>query len=387
VTTTIPRDAAFALDFLERLVAQPSVAGAEGAIAACLDLIHDALAPFATEVERPVHDGLPSLLMRFGEGPEERMLTICGHVDVVPASGDWSTPPFALTRRGERLIGRGVVDMKGGIAAAVAAIRHLAESGELARCRIELAITGDEEVGSARGVRALLAANAFRGRMVVCPEPTALDVFLGNRGVIAGEIAVHGRGGHAGLIHALDSPVGPAVALCRALEAMPLLARDERFTPPTPSLAIVKIDAGAALAETNVVPDTVTFVVDRRLLPGEDVDAVVAALERVVAEAVSPPFTAELRVLKRWPPCETSADHLVSRAALAAVRAAGRPGRFDMDLPANDTSWFVAHGLPAILLGPGDPLQAHATDESLAVADLHDAIVAFAALALGVVEL
>ena len=263
----------------------------------------------------------------------------------------------------------------------------MALSGELDRCRIELAITGDEEVGSERGVRALLAANAFQGHMAVCPEPTALDVYLGNRGVLAGKIVVHGRGGHAALIHALESPVGPAVALCQALEAMPLPARDERFTPPTPSLAIVKIDAGAALSETNVVPDTVTIVIDRRLLPGEDIDKVIAEIERVVDEVIQPPFRAEVRVRKRWPPCETSAEHLVSRAALAAARTAGRPGRFDMDLPANDTSWFVERGIPAILLGPGDPLQAHATDESLTVADLRDAITAYAALALAVVQL
>lgn len=382
-----PDDEAFALDLLERLVAQPSVAGADGAIAACLDLIHDALVSFATEIERPVPDGLPSLLMRFGDGSAERMLTVCAHIDVVPAPGAWSSPPFALTRRGDRLIGRGVVDMKGGVAAVVAAIRRLARSRELERCRIELAVTGDEEVGSERGVRALLAADAFRGRMAVCPEPTALDVYLGNRGVLACEIVVHGRGGHAGLIHALDSPVEPAVELCRALKAMPMLARDGRFTPPTPSLAIVRIDAGAKLTETNVVPDVVRIVIDRRLLPGEEIDVAVEEIEGVVAGVVQPPYQAEVRVRKRWPPCETSAEHLVSRAALTAVRAVGRPGRFGMDLPANDTSWFVAHGIPAILLGPGDPLQAHATDESLAIADFRAAIVAYAALALAVVAL
>jgi acetylornithine deacetylase/succinyl-diaminopimelate desuccinylase-like protein len=387
VTTGItPNDEASALDLLERLIAQPSVLGNDDAIAACLDLVHDALAPVAREIERPVHDGLPSLIMRFGSGPPERMLTLCGHVDVVPAEGDWSAPPFALTRDGERLIGRGVVDMKGGVAAAVAAIRALAISGDLERCAIELAITGDEEVGSRRGVRALLAANAFQGTMAVCPEPTALDVYLGNRGVVDCEIAVQGRGGHAGLVHALESPIGPTIALCQAIETMPFTARDERFTPPTPSVAIVRIDAGATLPVTNVVPDTATIVLDRRLLPGERIDDAVAAIEAVVNDVVRPPYRATVRVTKRWPPCETSPDALVSRAAVAAVRSTGRPGAFDMDLPANDTSWFVAHGIPAILLGPGDPLQAHATDEWLDAAQFRDAVAVYAALAVAVVE-
>jgi acetylornithine deacetylase/succinyl-diaminopimelate desuccinylase-like protein len=387
VTANITRDdEEFALDLLERLVVQPSVLGNDGAIAACLDLIHDALAPFAREIERPVHAGLPSLIMRFGRGPAERTLTLCGHVDVVPADGDWTSPPFTLSRNGDRLVGRGVVDMKGGVAAAVAAIRALAVSGDLEQYSIELAITGDEEVGSRRGVRALLAANAFRGRMALCPEPTALDVYLGNRGVVTCEIAVHGRGGHAGLVHALDSPVGPTIALCEAIAAMPFTARDERFDPPTPSVAIVRIDAGANLPVTNVVPDTATVVLDRRLLPGEEIDDAVAAIEALVAGVVRPPYRATVRVSKRWPPCETSPDAMVSRAAAAAVRSVGRPGAFAMDLPANDTSWFVAHGIPAVLLGPGDPLQAHATDESLDVAQFRDAVAVYAALAIAADE-
>lgn len=374
----------FAHDLLERLIAQPSIEGNLPAIERCLDLIHDALAPYADEIERPVHDGLPALLMRFGAGPAERMLTICGHIDVVSALGEWATPPFTLTYRDGNLIGRGVGDMKGGVAAAVAAIRGLAVTGKLSECRIELAITGDEEVGSDRGVRALLAANAFQGRMVVCPEPTQLDVFLGNRGTVAMEIVVHGRGGHAGLIHALESPIGPVIRLAQAIETMPLTARDDRFMPPSPSVAITRIEAGDPAQESNVVPDSVTLVVDRRVLPREDMDDVVTEITRLIDANVPPPFRAEWRVIKRWPPCETSSEHLVSRAARAAVQATGRPGAFAMDLPANDTSWFVAAGIPAILLGPGNPLQAHATDESLDVEEFRDAIAVYAELMLAI---
>jgi acetylornithine deacetylase/succinyl-diaminopimelate desuccinylase-like protein len=277
--------------------------------------------------------------------------------------------------------------MKGGVAAAVAGIRRLARAGDLERCSVELVITGDEEVGSARGIRALLAAGAIQGKMAVCPEPTGLDVYLGNRGVAAFEIDVQGRGGHAGLIHALDSPIAPALALYQAIEAMPLTARDERFTPPTPSLAIVKIDAGAAVSETNVVPDLVTIVVDRRLLPGEENEAVIAAIETQVADDIREPFRADVRVVKRWPPCAIEADQLVSRAAVAAVQAAGLPGDFGMDQAANDTSWFVVAGIPAMLLGPGDPEQAHATDESLDVSQFQRAIDVYAALCLTATEL
>ena len=201
------------------------------------------------------------------------------------------------------------------------------------------------------------------------------------------EIVVHGRGGHAGLVHALDSPIGPAMRLAQAIESMPLTARDERFDPPAPSIAITRIEAGGPMQESNVVPDSVKLTVDRRVLPAEDLDAIISDIARLIDAKVPLPFRTEWRVIKRWPPCETPAEHLVSRAAQAAVQSTGRAGAFAMDLPANDTSWFVEAGIPAILLGPGDPLQAHATDESLDAAEFRDAVAIYAKLLLATVAL
>ena len=298
-------------------------------------------------------DGLPALVARFGGGPAERCVSFAGHVDVVPAAGDWSSPPFSLSRHGDRVVGRGVCDMKAGVAASVGAIRALAASGLLEGCAVELVVTGDEEVGSARGMRSLLAAGLVRGKMAICGEPTSLDVYLGNRGVAWYEIVVQGRGGHAGQMHALQSPVPVAVDLCRAIGEMTFETVDERFDPPRPSIAVTRIDAGAATQAINVVPDAVTIGVDRRLLPAEAIDAATDELRGLVERTVRAPYRHEFRVLRRWPPCETPADHLISRAAVAAVQAVGRSGRFGMDLAANDSSFLVEAGIPALLLGPG----------------------------------
>lgn len=368
------------MDLLAALMAEPSVEGQDAAILRCLDLVHDALAPLARETLRPVHDGLPALVMRFGNLEAAQCVSFVGHVDVVPAEGAWESPPFSLTVDGDRALGRGVVDMKGGVAAAVGAIRALAAEELFGEVAVELVLSADEEVGSARGVRALLAAGRIRGTAAICPEPTGLDVFLGNRGVAFCEIAVTGRGGHAGLLESLASPIPTALAVASALGAMPLPASDRRFDPPTPSLAVTRFiaDGGAP----NVVPDTVSIGVDRRLLPGENIDAALEAIARVVVESVRPPLVAEVRVLKRWPPCETPADSPIARAAVAGVRAAGRSGALGMDRPANDSSWLVEAGIPALLLGPGDPEAAHVTDEWLDLADLRDAVHAYAELAV-----
>ena len=377
------------LELLRLLVEEPSVEGNDAAIRRCVDLVHDAVAPLASEVERPEHDGLPALVARFGSQCSSRCVTFAGHVDVVPADGAWPSSPFALTQRGGRVHGRGVCDMKGGVAAFVGAIRALAASGQLDECAIELVITGDEEVGSRRGMQALLAAHQVRGRMAVCGEPTSLDVYLGNRGVAWYEIVVRGKGGHAGQAHALSSPIPPAVDLCQAIAHMDmeLSSVDERFDPPRPNVAVTRIDAGAATNAVNVVPDAVTLGVDRRLLPAEDIDVASEELRQLVERAVRAPYRHEFRVLRRWPPCETSPDHVVSRAAVAAARAVGRSGRFGMDLAANDSSFLVDHGIPALLLGPGAPEEAHVTGEGLDLDEFADAIAVYAELALACARL
>ncbi len=365
------------LDLLGRLVAEESIEGSP-AVAACLDIVADRLAGVAATVERLEFDGVPALVVRAGGGDPGRRLTFSGHVDVVPAAGGWRSPPFRLTARDGRLHGRGTCDMKAGVAAAVEALLVVAELGLLADASVELALTGDEEVGSERGTRALLAAGRINGRAAVCCEPTGLDVFLGNRGLVWMDVAVAGRGGHAGMAHALANPIDAAAALIGTIAAIPLTARDDRFDPSVPTLTVTRVRADGG--GRNVVPDRVEIGIDRRLLPGEDPEAAIAEIEHAVGAAVAPPFTAETAVARRWPPYAIEADRPVARAAAAAVRASGREPAFGMDSAANDSSWLDAAGIDTVLLGPGDPPEAHATDEHVGRAEVVAAVEIYARL-------
>ncbi len=369
--------AAEVLDLLGRLVAEESVEGSPG-IAACLDVIADRLGGVAANIERLDFGGVPALVARIGAGESSRRLTFSGHVDVVPASGAWRSPPFRLTARDGRLHGRGTCDMKAGVAATVEAVRVVAELGLLGDVAVELALTGDEEVGSERGTRALLAGGWITGRSAICCEPTGLDVFLGNRGLVWADVVLTGRGGHAGMAHALANPIDTAAALIDALNAIPLAARDDRFDPPAPTLMLTRVEADGG--GRNVVPDRVELGLDRRLLPGEDPDAVVAEIERVVAATVRPPFAAEIAVARRWPPYAIDSGRPVAQAAAAALRASGREPAFGMDSAANDSSWLDAAGIDTVLLGPGEPTQAHATDEGLDPAEVTAAVAVYSRL-------
>jgi acetylornithine deacetylase/succinyl-diaminopimelate desuccinylase-like protein len=369
------------IDLLAQLVAEPSVEGST-AIDRCLDLAAEQVEPLAFSLERPSFDGVGSLVARFGEGPPERRLLLSGHVDVVPAESGWETPPFELVHSGGRLVGRGACDMKGGVAAFVGALQALSELDLLAGCSLELALTGDEEVGSKRGTIALLEHGLLSGRVAVCAEPTALDVFLGNRGLVWLEITIRGHGGHAGLSHLLDNPVPVAAALVTHLHEQPLPAFDERFEPPRPSLTVTRVAAGATLGAVNVISDAVVLGVDRRLLPGEEPEQAIAAVRAAVDDLVRPPFRSEVSVRRVWPPYVIGEEEPVVIAACDAVRAAGRPGRLGTDAAANDSSWLAAAGIPTVLLGPGRPEEAHTTGEWVAAGELAAAVEIYGRLAL-----
>lgn len=368
----------YATDLLERLVSQPSVAGSD-ATEGCLDAVENEVRQLADEMIRPEFDGLTSLVARFGSGAENRVLAFSGHVDVVPAEGRWRTSPFELNREEGRFRGRGVCDMKAAVAAFVAAIKALADTGLLGNCSLELVLTGDEEVGSRRGMIPLLREGLVTARNAVCGEPTGLHVFLGNRGLIWVEIRIRGRGGHAGLVHMLSNPVVPAVTLAEELGRLPLAARDERFRPPTPSLTVTRIDAGGNAL--NVVPDEAVLGIDRRLLPGESIEVAKRQIVDAARRIARDPFEYEVTVLREWPPYAITDHAPIARVAHDAVREAGRHPGPGMDLAANDSSWLDQAGIATVLLGPGEPVQAHTTDEELAADQLHDAILIYARMA------
>ena len=361
------------------------MAGNDGAIERCLAYVADAVTPGATSVDLIRCGGPPVLLARFGASGGPARLVFSGHLDVVPATPSWEDA-FTLSESAGVLVGRGVVDMKGAVAAFVAAMDELRSSGALERCSLELALTGDEEVGSEHGTIPLVASGALTACAGVCGEATGLRVSIGSRGVVWLRIVITGRGGHAGLIHLIDNASSCAAALAIALESLQMTARDGRFDPDAPSLTVTRCAPVDGLDAPNVVPDSVALLVDRRLLPGERPDTAIDQIRECVRDNVQPPFGFEIEVLRRWPGYVLAEDEPISRAAGAAVSAAGLPAFYETDLAANDSSWLVAAGIPTVLLGPGEPAQAHATRESLSKDDLAKACAVYSELILGTTQ-
>jgi succinyl-diaminopimelate desuccinylase len=243
-------------DLTEALIACPSVTPATGLVFDCLEA---QLAPLGFSVHRAVAgeppDGPVENLFAIRPGPQgSRHFAFAGHLDVVPPGEGWTSAPFAPERRGALLYGRGAVDMKGAIAAMVAAVREIpVEAGTLS-----FIITGDEEGPARYGTVVLIEHMRQVGAipdLCLVGEPTSVErlgdmVKIGRRGSVNIWLEVEGQEGHVAYPHRADNPVPKLVALLAELDALVLDEGTDWFQPS--NLEITDITVGNPA--TNVIP-------------------------------------------------------------------------------------------------------------------------------------
>ena len=243
-------------DLAEALIACPSVTPAAGLVFDCLEA---QLAPLGFAVHRFVTgtppEGPVENLYAVRRGPKgSRHFAFAGHVDVVPPGEGWASAPFLPERRGDLLYGRGAVDMKGAIAAMVAAAAQVpAEAGTLS-----FLITGDEEGPALYGTRALIDYIRSAGEtpdLCLVGEPTSVNRLgdmakVGRRGSVNIWLEVEGREGHVAYPHLADNPVPRLVALLAELDALVLDEGTAWFQPS--NLEITDLTVGNPA--TNVIP-------------------------------------------------------------------------------------------------------------------------------------
>jgi succinyl-diaminopimelate desuccinylase len=254
------------VDLAAELIRRPSVTPKdEGA----LDIVASRLERLGFVCHRLVFDDpgpngeptapIANLYARRGTGRPN--LCFAGHTDVVPPgpSEAWSFDPFAASLSEGALCGRGAVDMKGAIAAFIAAAeRFLAGRGEAFAGSISLLITGDEEGVAVNGTKKVLEWLRARGEILdacVVGEPTSAAALgdmikIGRRGSMTGRLTVTGVQGHVAYPHLTDNAAHRLVALLQALVLSPLDPGTEHFQPS--SLQVTTIDIGNPA--TNVVP-------------------------------------------------------------------------------------------------------------------------------------
>ena len=246
------------IDLTARLIACASVTPARGGV---FDELEAALVPLGFAVHRfacgEAPDGpVENLFATRGAGSPH--FAFAGHLDVVPPGEGWSGDPFGPEIRGGLLFGRGAVDMKGGVAAFVAACAGtIGHEGTLS-----LLITGDEEGPAVHGTRAIMAWMAERGirpDMILIGEPTSEarlgdTVKIGRRGTVNMWITVPGQQGHVAYPHRASNPVPALARLIGALDALHLDDGTEAFQPSNLEITALSTPTSA----TNLIPGAAT---------------------------------------------------------------------------------------------------------------------------------
>ena len=324
---------------------------------------------FRTEVHEAL-PGRPNLLARVGAARAPRRLMFSGHLDVVGVDG-MTHSPFEGEVRDGRLYARGAADMKGGVAAMCAAAWRAAQ--EPLDGEIVVALTADEEYESA-GTRAMLE-RGVRADAAIVGEPTRLEIMPAHRGFVWIEVEVSGRAAHGSRWDVGVDAIRHAGLLLSELDRVDAeeLPRREHPLLGRASLHASTIAGGIGM---STYPDRCVVRLERRTLPGERGEDVIAEIERACAavRARRPSFVAEVRLLMTQGPSDVALDAPIVHALTDALRARDEPVRVAGMSAWTDAALFNAAGIPAICFGPGDISLAHAAEEYIPLDEIDRAV-------------
>lgn len=363
------------IGILEKLVGFDSISGRPNH--GVTGYIRDYLAGHGVEATLSFDDGGERANVFATIGPAvDGGVVLNGHTDVVPVEGQpWSTDPFTLTRNGDRLHGRGSVDMKGFLACVLASVPRF-QAANLSR-PIHIAFSFDEETGG-HGMPVLLNSMAgfdFRPEVVIVGEPTEMQIITGHKGgcELRAEITGHE-------VHSCD----PRSGVSAISAAMKLIAKIEElgaeraanpvagspYQPPFPTFNIGVIGGGAA---RNATAGWCNFDWEYRQMPGEDGMKTVEEISAYAEQVLLPPMKAisdkaDIRIIT-----EALVPGLDDRnAAKAAAFVSDITGRNSQDVVSfgTDAGYFSDAGFSTVVFGPGSITRAHQADEYVEVAEL-----------------
>ncbi|PJG59688.1 acetylornithine deacetylase [Aeromonas cavernicola] len=310
------------------------------------------------------------------DGRTQGGIVLSGHTDVVPVDGQqWSSDPFKPVVRNERLYGRGTCDMKGFIGTALALLPHTL--AQTLQQPIHLAFSYDEEVGclGAPHMLADLQRRGLQPAACVVGEPTSMQVVVAHKGVNAFRCHVHGHAAHSSLTPTgLNAIEYAAKLICFIRElANEMRAQgpfDQAFDVPFTTAQVSQIRGGVAI---NTVPDYCTFDFEYRNLPTVQAQSIYARIHAYAHQELLPLMKAEhesahimLETLAQAPSLEASEQAAITQLA----RALTRHHDIRKVAYATEAGQFQALGIPTIVCGPGDIMQAHRPDEFVSLEQL-----------------
>lgn len=313
----------------------------------------------------------PNVVARAGN-PENGTVLLIGHTDVVPADSEhWSGDPFELRCREDRLIGRGVSDMKGALAAKLLAAEEFLQT-TLSPCEVVLAFVAGEET-SGFGAKALVERGVDADAAIL-GEPTDLQACISQKGTSRFEITVNGQSAHSGRPERGTNATDALPSVLNAIHNLNQKVSEISHPLLTPgAVTVTEVHAGKA---PNIVPDKATVTVDWRSVPGtgESQEYFEVRLTDALDEISLPDPDLSIQY-DQWlfaRPTEIEPSAAVVQAVLEAAETIGVECNTVGFNASTDARHLVnTANIPTVLLGPGTiEDDAHTVNESISVDDL-----------------
>ncbi|MCF3934935.1 M20/M25/M40 family metallo-hydrolase [Acuticoccus sp. M5D2P5] len=334
-----------------------------------------AVLSFVTEAVRPLLeeagiatriDSFGNLIAEAGPAGTEMPLLLLGYAMTHPANR--MRDPFAGEHDGGAVRGRGVSEQKSALAATLAAFISAATGGRLKR-RVGFALLTAGETGRHDAVAVALDALGATPRFGILAIGTGGKIALGNRGRLDVDVTIHGKSSHSSTPWAgVDVTKGVRILLERAEAIGADLPSHDALGPATLTCTAIRTAPNA----THTVQSEARMMFDRRLMPGEEPETVLAGLRE--AFTLDAPLAIEVErgpfmygsIVDEAGPLVSSIQSALAQAGLAERDTFYSPGSLD-------AGYLIVNGIEAVKWGPGDPAQFHTDEERVAVADVVDA--------------
>jgi succinyl-diaminopimelate desuccinylase len=315
--------------------------------------------------------GRPSLVATIGGSSGKKPLCFTGHIDTVPlGAAKWKMDPFAADTDGGRMYGRGISDMKSGVAAFVASSLRLAD--KLPRSAgLELVITAGEETGC-QGAFHLSRESGALGRAgaVVVAEPSSNFPFVGHKGAFWLHARTRGVTAHGSM------PEKGVNAVFKAAHALAKLEKFRFANPPHPLMGQATLNVGTIHGGLNInsVPDEAVMALDIRTVPTVNHARLREELQSLLGSEV------ELETILDLEAVYTEPGHAWMQEVFDVMQPylGGRPEPRVATYFTDAAALNVAYGSPpTVILGPGEAQMAHQTDEYCEIERIREAVAAY----------
>jgi succinyl-diaminopimelate desuccinylase len=311
----------------------------------------------------------PNIIARTGDrrGPT---LTYCSHIDVVPAGNPelWDRDPYSAHIVDGVMHGRGTADAKGPCAAALEAVNLLLEAGTELKGTLELAFVSDEEAMGFKGTGWLVEQRIVEPDLAMVGEPTSLRLVRAQRGANWIRLTTHGLAGHGSAPERGRNAINYMSEVVSHLEStVPDITHEVLGGP---SINVGTITGGE---KVNIIPASCSVEIDRRSIPGETPEDLIAQLEAAVelAKTRYPELTATVELMFAGMPFEVDpTSELVSTVADAIASVLDKPAELVGFRGASDARFMAEMGVPTVVLGPGDIAAAHTAGEHISLDEL-----------------